>query len=556
MNRRYGTTLAGMVLLSLCGCATAPDSEDAPALSAVAQSNGLPAAGSLITANVTQKVYVYARSQKMWVKNPTVLERCGYRFSDVVQITAAELNAIEEGPELNSGACLMLRKEVITGDQALPVGLIAKASSPSTVYFAVPGEAKRLFSMDSLTAVAVINEAFSVSTAAVRIVADRLVDDLPEKPPLPSMNSVLAAINFARKFGMVVNGDPQFIWGCKSEGYPSDGYCGTAAAKDKSNEWQAFASNELQRTSMKALIDFNKTNVPIKGVIINGDLTDFGDQREMLGKFKEYYRPEFFNLPVWMGLGNHDIFNTVNDCGYAMTKNYCAAQMAQFMAQQLWDNAIPRVNHNVTNYQENPLQSGSQRNVSGSLAYSWNLRDFHFVQLHNYPGFSIDFQRGYESGISSWDIDLNSSEGWLGADLDDYKGMKFVLNWHRYSDLPDDAKTRIKEMLRPYRKDIVAIFVGHIHRSAGKIDSIDYEDETEIPIINSGSPIHSRYIHATFENAQGTCQFVTQVKNSINSDGSKAVYEDSKGWDANKRPPIPGHEIEGRFAVSCLRSGV
>jgi len=241
-------------------------------------------------------------------------------------------------------------------------------------------------------------------------------------------------------FSMVFMSDPQFNWSCQSEGNISNDYCGVPANLEKDEATHAMETNMNHASAIRAINDSMGSN--FRGVVINGDLTAFGNKDGELDRFRDVYLS--LDFPVWPGLGNHDYQNNVNDCGaHAWVNwNYCAADMAQFLAEGA--RSSDRISNNdVTKYDKNFAQAGDQRNVSGSLAYSWDIGKFHFVQLNNYPTYTQSFTRGYASGISSWDIDITSPAAWLNADLGAVGAdRKIILNWHKFGDVYGDSTAR------------------------------------------------------------------------------------------------------------------
>uniref|UniRef100_A0A915HZB0 Calcineurin-like phosphoesterase domain-containing protein n=1 Tax=Romanomermis culicivorax TaxID=13658 RepID=A0A915HZB0_ROMCU len=71
---------------------------------------------------------------------------------------------------------------------------------------------------------------------------------------------------------------------------------------------------------------------PIKAVIINGDLTAFGHHDE-LATFETLLEEARLKLgiPFYMGLGNHDYANNVDDC----YDNNCAQRMVRLGTSSL-----------------------------------------------------------------------------------------------------------------------------------------------------------------------------------------------------------------------------
>ncbi|HEU4559972.1 MAG TPA: metallophosphoesterase, partial [Longimicrobium sp.] len=343
-------------------------------------------------------------------------------------------------------------------------------------------------------------------------------------------------------FTVVIMSDPQFNWSCQDEyNNTSNDYCRNPDNRAKPREQQARETNDFHISAINEIKRNTSASRWWGGLVINGDLTDFGSQNGHLDTFKNAY----MGLgTVWPGLGNHDYANNVNDCGAQATPvwNYCAAEMVQFLAD-IARNRSWITSRDVPTYSENWGQAGSQRNVTGSLAYSWDIGNFHFVQLNNYPTYTTSFKRGYSSGISSWDINITSPAGWLANDLMQAQrsGKKIILNWHRYGDIYSTSANNPAErdkligMLAPYAPSIKAIFVGHHHSMYGKLDDLTFpaifgRPEIRVPVIYSGSAIYNRFIQADFQTSP--CMITTTVINTIggratpdySSNGSTGVY--------------------------------
>ncbi len=336
-------------------------------------------------------------------------------------------------------------------------------------------------------------------------------------------------------FSMVFMSDPQFNWSCQDEGNTTNDYCRVAANRAKDEETQALETNMNHASAIRAI--HTSMGSSFKGVVINGDLTAFGNKDGELSRFGDVYLS--LGVPVWPGLGNHDYQNNVNDCGAKAWANwnYCAADMAQFLAN--YARSSDQISNNdVTKYDENFAQAQDQRNVSGSLAYSWDIGKFHFVQLNNYPTYTESFTRGYNSGISSWDIDITSPAAWLNADLAAAGAdRKIILNWHKYGDVYSDSTARagLIAMLAPYAGSIEAIFVGHFHGWFGPRETLSFPAVTtavpatattpaipvraaiNVPVIYSGSAIYNRFIRADFDTRTGCTITISVIATSSGS---------------------------------------
>lgn len=244
--------------------------------------------------------------------------------------------------------------------------------------------------------------------------------------------------------------------------------------------------------------------------------------------FKDLY----FNLgvPVWPALGNHDyqiMFSPNNDCGAVSWENYkyCAADMAQFIAE--WQLSAAGLTSTDARVTENAGQLLPWKNVYGTLAYSWEINKFHFVQMNNYPDYQVQFTRGYSSGVSSWNINIypsisNGVPGtWLASDLQTAikNNKKIILNWHIWDEYylaNPTARQNLITVLQPYATSIKAIFVGHIHSRVGVLDSLQVGG-ISIPIIYCGSAIYGLFNKVDFIIRNGACQINLQSINTYRS---------------------------------------
>lgn len=245
----------------------------------------------------------------------------------------------------------------------------------------------------------------------------------------------------AEKFTLAVMGDTQYNWSCKDE---DKNY---AASKGKTNDQYADycntegkKKNEAEDSNNKAIDEINriKNNKDnnYKGLIINGDLTAFGheDQRK---RFENFYNIKDFKNMIYPALGNHDYQNNINDCGTKHTQgwNHCAGGMMHLMADWILGykgldkgkahGCNPLLKScDIYAFNKNPAQTTGNRNVIGSLAYSWEIDKFLFIQLQNYPHYTTDFKRGWDSGVSSWTMKAQNSMSWLVSQLEEAKKIK------------------------------------------------------------------------------------------------------------------------------------
>ncbi len=101
-------------------------------------------------------------------------------------------------------------------------------------------------------------------------------------------------------------------------------------------------------------------NARPKGLIINGDLTNYGHLDE-LDAYRNHWNARVQGIRIYPGLGNHDYANNVDDC----TVNHCANRMMNF-----FKNFIRQTLSRPMDLRE----EGNFLNVqyTGSLAYSWD----------------------------------------------------------------------------------------------------------------------------------------------------------------------------------------
>ncbi|KAH7678426.1 Protein C41G11.1 a, partial [Aphelenchoides avenae] len=177
-------------------------------------------------------------------------------------------------------------------------------------------------------------------------------------------------------------------------------------------------ANEVQR---KSIFDLNRklANKP-KGLIINGDLTDFGHAYQL-----NLFNTEWLTLPipVYVGLGNHDYENNVDDC----VANQCANNMLYWFTRQYAKekNLILDVTRSTLVW---------KTTYKGSLAYSKdicshnNTNCVHVVQLHNRPDYAVAI-----SSASHWQI--HGSFQWLLADMEAAKNHTWpiLINLHNHN---------------------------------------------------------------------------------------------------------------------------
>ena len=225
------------------------------------------------------------------------------------------------------------------------------------------------------------------------------------------------------------------------------------------------------------------------GVIINGDLTAFWQESQVTLYKKFYHRNKHdqsdknLKLDIFPGLGNHDYENNVKDCWWREDptlllkgRNGCAKHATAYIKQMLNCDTVPNFpKARISSYDES------------SLAYSYDIGNWHFVQLHNYSSYTVP------------SLGITSSHDWLKQDLERAKvaGKHIVINMHQFY---DDRKFR--STIKNY--PVKAIFVGHLHAQLGLRDRI-----YSTPVYYSGAAEYNSFLLARFSDSDMTVASVS-----------------------------------------------
>jgi cytolysin (calcineurin-like family phosphatase) len=227
----------------------------------------------------------------------------------------------------------------------------------------------------------------------------------------------------------------------------------------------------------------------VKGVIINGDLTAFGNDWQ-LDKYKQIW-DQGLGLPIYPGLGNHDYDNNVNNS----FENNCANRMVKYMHEFV--QKLPVAAYDFRESGQYYKFPELRNDYKGSLSYSWDIGDVHFVQLHNYPAYVRSWNGWNFGGARREFFEITSSMDWLRNDLAIARnaGKKIILNMHDCGDCFYD-KHRVDydkcvKMLGEFK--VSAVFAGHIHEDVGYVESLG-----GVPLFRSGAPSYSNYLLARF----------------------------------------------------------
>lgn len=280
----------------------------------------------------------------------------------------------------------------------------------------------------------------------------------------------------AMPFTMILASDCQLPWGTDPGCTGDTGDCEIEHGR-RTNQWFTKAMNDVQSLDRWPDVVLNSGGRLVeapRGVIMNGDLTAFWHPWQV-DMYRQHYDPahadadpDVLQQPYFPGLGNHDYANNVDDCWGSdpidwarYGANSCAAQAVRYMRGAVGCGT-------VSNFDASVIDSFD---VS-SMAYSWDLGGWHFVQLHNYATYTVP-------GLS-----VSDSIEWLANDLEraTADGQRIAINMHDHGQHWSMTDAGFQEAIR--ETNLVVLFAGHLHSVSGRYGSIP---NTDIPVYLSGS---------------------------------------------------------------------
>ncbi len=278
-------------------------------------------------------------------------------------------------------------------------------------------------------------------------------------------------------FYMAFMSDPQYPWSCKTS---------SENCSDKNKAWQENMNHVQSLNAIQNTIGKDQ----FAGVVINGDLTAFGHDWQLEAYYDLYHRN--LNMNIYPGLGNHDISNNVDDC----FENSCAKRMILFLKDHVHSLNVRSFDyHDSGTYYDFP---SLRRRYGKSFAYSWDVGDIHFVQLNNYPSYTVGWN-GWNFGKARRDyVHVHPAREWLINDLEQAtkEGKHIILNYHISKFTPD-----IEDILRRFK--ISAIFAGHLHSYVGlfNFDTLwdFYGPGQHLPVFLGGSAVYQKYLLVRFQ---------------------------------------------------------
>jgi hypothetical protein len=357
--------------------------------------------------------------------------------------------------------------------------------------------------------------------------------------------------NKLSSFNMIFASDPQYAF-CESKA------CKEGPKDSKTaNQWHSMAIGKLAGS----YADY-------QGVVINGDLTN-AMRWEHIDVFESLYASKYVIYP---GLGNHDYQNYTaasNDTiwgpydGNATSPHGTLLNLLQYFAKTV------RANKNIQGFDWN---DSGYWDKSGSLAYYWDVGDYRFVQLNNFPPFAFKFSNFASRKAGNENFDIQSSLPWLRTLLSKSKDKKVVLNMHSINS-PDcfgmfdvsphkDAQGNWVRQPGAYSQmqwlvgalefgrllgenlNVMAIFAGHAHNYVGDQYFNDYGnlqalDKTAqydrrnaknevmagqaVPVLFSGSAEYNLLLSVKFEPTKITAQPYRTLNGNATSIGTAKV---------------------------------
>ena len=301
-----------------------------------------------------------------------------------------------------------------------------------------------------------------------------------------SINATIGDSGYTR-FSIIVSSDPQYPWYDYILPGGLDGDCNDGSKGDTPINANSERQIREQYESMNKLIrDRKDTEHPVKGVIINGDLTAYGHSWQ-LEKIRQLM--SLLKTQCYPSLGNHDYANN-----FASADNIAPSRMVDFMRSWLSnaDSKFSMQNHEKIVHAYDC--TGDTTYTSGSLAYSFFIKGVRFIQLQNYPSYAKTWRR--------WSLSQNyyitSSLDWFETQLQQAKDQHnmVVVFLHDYGDHfnSGDDFNRFNKLVKDY--GVSAVFAGHIHQSIGYVNNIP---NTTIPLFRSGSASFQDYLVVELE---------------------------------------------------------
>lgn len=290
----------------------------------------------------------------------------------------------------------------------------------------------------------------------------------------------------------------------------------------------------------KRIVEASKRD--FKGIMMNGDLVDANESKT--GKRDvDYFREIYENAisPFFVGLGNHDYENYVNDT----YQNRGATDMVKCIRRNIYEHN-PSYIKGAQFLKVDDFDTGLanyQTRYWGSYSYVIELDDVWIIQLNNSPHYTNEWS-SYETATDNrrFPCTIINSLRWLEVQL--YKAAEknkaVIVCMHKpytewAKDFGKDKKKQKKEdelaaenvaafqnLIEKYK--VSAVFWGHVH------DHIGYDMEIKnIPHFSCGSTSQRKYLglHFSYEKQDGSHEGTMYVSR-INSDDGNVTFMDTE----------------------------
>jgi cytolysin (calcineurin-like family phosphatase) len=315
-------------------------------------------------------------------------------------------------------------------------------------------------------------------------------------------------------FYLIFASDSQWAWTSRTD---KEDKTETEAEKEST----ATILNENHVKSMNILVNDLGT---VKGLVLNGDLTAYGNPGEF-DKFNSIYAG--LKTPMYLGLGNHDYSNNI-DHTY---ENHAGNRMVEFMINHIKSNGSTNSDYKVSDAFQFP---SIVTTITGSLAYSWDMGNVHFVQLQNFPIYQREWSNYVTIGAAKTKtVKITASLNWLEQDLSIARkaGKMIILNYHDSDEhWKEFSGTKFGSLSSQFTKildnyKVGAVFVGHYHTSIGGVENYSSRDVNygNTPLFYCGSASQSKYLLVNFSGNKMTVENVSSI-NGIPNRSDKKEY--------------------------------
>lgn len=314
-----------------------------------------------------------------------------------------------------------------------------------------------------------------------------------------SDNDKFSSVKIPTERTFLITSDPQLL--CTKN-------CGVTASQSESNIRQKYQF-------------FAQKYPDADAVIINGDETEFGKKDEW-AKF-ESMTSYLSGIPFYFGLGNHDIFNNLNDC----YENNCAIRSIRKLKDHV------RSKDNLYSfdllYTRGYVFPTERDTFKGTFSYSIDFGDVLMIQLNDYQKdrnpLTINQYSSLLESLGGNDLRRyvieryqDAEYAWLKNQLEqaDIKNQIVILNQHR-----DDADAgKLKELLQHHKVQLR--FSGHYHYNVSKNSN---------GFFSSGSSTRGDYLRLAINSQQRTAEIYKYKKDSTLQEQlmEKVTIADKKG---------------------------